>query len=104
LIFYQITFPVALKQNQPDKALYYSNMADSLQIAMDKQLDREERVKQEVVAFERQKTIGKLGKENKENQRNNLRYLAITFGVINLFIAIILMGFYKHKIPPLGQN
>jgi len=48
-----------------------------------------------VAAFERQKTIGKLGKENKENQQNNLQYLAITFGVINLFIAVILMGFYN---------
>jgi hypothetical protein len=86
---------IALKQNQPDKALYYSNIVDSLRIALDKQLDREERVKQEVAAFERQKTIGKLGKENKENQRNNLRYLAITFGVINLFIAVILRGFYN---------
>jgi hypothetical protein len=86
---------IAFKQNQPDKALYYSNIADSLRIALDKQLDREERVKQEVAAFERQKTIGELGKENKENQRNNLRYLVITLCVINLFIAFILMDFYN---------
>jgi hypothetical protein len=79
---------IALKENQPDKALYYSNMADSLRIALDKQLDSEERVKQEVAAFERQKTIGKLGKENKENQRNNPPHLAITFGGIVLFMAL----------------
>jgi hypothetical protein len=89
---------IALKQNQPDKALYYSNITDSLRIALNKQLDKEERVKQEVAAFERQKTIEKLGNENKESQQHNLSYLAKTFGVINLFIAAILMGFYKHKI------
>jgi hypothetical protein len=89
---------IAFKQNQPDKALHYSNIADSLRIALAKQLDREKAVRHEVAAFERQKAIEKLGKENKESQRQNLRYLAITFCVINLFIAVILMGFYKHKI------
>jgi hypothetical protein len=83
---------IAVNQNQPDKALYYSNITDSLRIALDKQLDREERVKQQVAAFDKQKTTGKLEKAEKQNQWNNPLPLAITFGVINLLIAIIFIG------------
>jgi len=86
---------IALKQRQPDKAVYYSKIADSLQIALEKQVDREERVRQEVAAFERQKALTKLEKGNKENQRNDFQCLIITLGVINLFMAVILMGFYN---------
>jgi hypothetical protein len=86
---------ILAKQNLFPEAFRYSILQDSLQTELTKQLDKEDITKQEVAALEKEKEMQAIEKEKEKNQRNNLQYLGITFGVVALFISLLLMGIFK---------
>ncbi|HEV8081040.1 MAG TPA: hypothetical protein VGP43_10020, partial [Chitinophagaceae bacterium] len=86
---------ILVKQNNLPEAVHYYKLGDSLQIELTKQLDKEDITKQEVAALEKQKEMEAIEKEKEKNQRYNLQYLGITFGVVALFISLLLMGIFK---------
>lgn len=86
---------ILVKQNQFAEAVHYYRIGDSLQRELSIQLDKEDITRQEVAALEKQKELEAIEKENEKNQRYNLQYLGITFCVVALFIALLLMGIFK---------
>ena len=86
---------ILAKQNLFTEAFRYSILQDSLQTELTKQLDKEDITRQEVAALEKQKEMEAVEKEKEKNQRHNVQYLGITFGVVALFILLLLMGIFK---------
>ena len=83
---------IAKRQNNMVAALEFYRLKDSLLTELSIQFSKEELVKQEVNAFEKQKELLTLEREKEKKQRHNVQYLGITTGVIGLFIALVLMG------------
>lgn len=86
---------ILVKQNNLPEAVHYYKLGDSLQSELTKQLDKEDITKQEVAALEKEKEMQALEKEKEKNQRHNVQYLGITFGVVALFISLLIMGIFK---------
>jgi tetratricopeptide (TPR) repeat protein len=86
---------ILVEQKQFVEAVKYYKLGDSLQKEVATQLNKEEFTRQEVAALEKEKQIQALEKEKEKNQRHNVQYLGITFGVVALFIALLLMGIFK---------
>ncbi|MGI8580837.1 MAG: hypothetical protein ACR2KX_01480, partial [Chitinophagaceae bacterium] len=77
------------------EALSYDKLRDSLNNEMARQADKEDITRQEVAALEKEKEMQALQEEKEKNQRHNLQYLGITFGVVALFISLLVMGIFK---------
>lgn len=86
---------ILAKQHLFPQAFRYSLLQDSLQAELAKQLDKEDITRQEVAALEKQKELEAIEKEKEKQQRYNVQYLGITFGVVALFIILLLMGIFK---------
>ncbi|MBA3673882.1 MAG: hypothetical protein H0W75_02840 [Chitinophagaceae bacterium] len=84
-----------IKQNMFQEASYYYKLGDSLQSELAKQTDKEDITRQEVAALEKEKELQAFEKEKEKNQRHNLQYLGITFGVVALFVSLLVMGIFK---------
>ena len=80
-------------QGHLPEAIQYFVLSDSLKNQLNKQLDKEDITRQEVAAFEKEKRLQAVEKEKEKNQRHNVQYLGITFGVVALFVFLLLMGF-----------
>lgn len=86
---------ILVQQNMLPEAIRYYEFGDSLKKEFNKQLDKEEITKQEVAALEKEKEFQSIQKETEKQQRYNIQYLGITFGVVTLFIILLLMGIFQ---------
>ncbi len=69
----------------------YNKYKDSIEfLSKEKELAQEE-------AVDEQQRLDRLQKEKEEQvrHRNNIQYLAITFGIMGLFIALVILGMFK---------
>ena len=83
------------RQNMLSEAVLYYKFGDSLKTELARQQDKEDITRQEVAALEREKEMQVVQKEKEKQQRHNVQYLGITFGVVALFIMLLLTGFMK---------
>lgn len=86
---------ILVKQSNLTGAVHYYKIGDSLQTELPKQVDKEDITRQEVASLEKEKQMQALEKEREKNQRHNVQYLGITFGVVTLFVSLLLMGIFK---------
>lgn len=83
------------KQNLLPEALYYYKISDSLNSELAQQADKETITKQEVAGLEKERELHELQKEKEKQQRHNVQYLGITFGVVALFVSLLLLGLFR---------
>lgn len=84
-----------IQENSLSEAVRYYKLGDSLKTELGRQLDKEDITRQEVAGLEKQKEMEAIEKEKEKQQRYNVQYLGITFGVVALFITLLLMGIFK---------
>jgi tetratricopeptide (TPR) repeat protein len=85
---------MATLQGDYRQALYYDRVLDSLKLEEQLRTNQQEIMRQEVTLLEAQKVREAGEAEERKNQRNNLQYLAITAGIVALFLALLVMGMF----------
>lgn len=59
-------------------------------------MSKEKELAQEEAADEQQRMVRlQKEKEEQDRRRNNIQYMAITFGIVGLFIALVVLGMFK---------